>query len=121
MDVSELTDDLAATMARQLRLRGGSLADVSARAGRKLPRHLKAEVDALIEAQRLAEHPKLTHRIDSKRLKRAERKLRAFLDKQNPNAERRAEVLDRLAGIVFILFVALLGAFFFGLSRGAFD
>ena len=50
MDVSELTDDLATTMARQLRLRGGSLADVTARAGRKLPRHLKAEADALIEA-----------------------------------------------------------------------
>lgn len=118
MDVSELTEDLAATMARQLRLRGGSLADVTARAGRKLPRHLRAEADALIEAETLAEHPKLAHRVDEKRLRKAERKLRVFLDKQNPAAERRAEFLDRLAGIVFILFAVAVAAFLFALSQG---
>ncbi|MCG6884890.1 MAG: hypothetical protein LJE62_14160 [Silicimonas sp.] len=121
MDVSDLADDLAATMARQLRLRGGSLADVAARAGRKLPHRLKAEVDVIAEAATLAEHPKLTHRIDAKRLKRAERKLRAFLDSQNPGAERRAEFLDRLAAVVFVIFVAVLAAFFLALSRGYFD
>lgn len=118
MNVAELADDLAETMARQLRLRGGSLADVTDRAGRKLPRHLKAEADAIIEAEALAAHPKLGHRIDETRLKKADRKLRAYLDKQDPGAERRAEFLDRLAGIVFILFAVALGAFFLALSKG---
>ncbi len=113
-----MTADLAATMARQLRLRGGSLADVTARAGRKLPRHLKAEAEALIEAETLAENPKLAHRVDEKRLKQADKRLRAFLDNQDPTAERLAEFLDRLAGIVFILFVIAVGVFFFALSQG---
>lgn len=121
MDVSEMSADLAETMARQLRLRSGRFADVAARAGRKLPRHLQAEAQAIVEAQTLAEHPKLAYRIDEKRLKRAERKLRAFLDKQNPRAERRAEILDRLAAIVFVIFVAVLGVFLIALWRGAFD
>ncbi len=113
-----MTEDLAATMARQLRLRSGSLADVTARAGRKLPRHLKAEAEALIEAETLAENPKLAHRVDEKRLKQAERKLRAFLEKKDPTAERLAEFLDRLAGIVFILFAVAVAAFLFALSHG---
>ena len=118
MDVSEMSEEMAEVMARQLRVRGGRLADVVARAGRKLPRPLQLEAQALIEAETWAEHPKLSHRIDMKRLKKAERKLRYFLNKQDPKAERRAEILDRLAGIVFILFVIIFGAFFFALWRG---
>lgn len=118
MDVTEIANDLASTMARQLRLRSGSLADVTAQAGRKLPRHLKAEAEVLIEAETLAAHPKLAHRIDEKRLKKADRKLRAFLDKHDPKAERRAELLDRLAAIVFILFAVAVGLFFFALWQG---
>ncbi len=118
MDVTELSDDLAVTMARQLRLRAGSLADVTARAGRKLPRHLKTEAELLIEAETLAIHPKLAHRVDEKRLRKAERKLRAYLDKQNPKAERRAELLDRLAAVVFILFAVAIALFFFALWQG---
>ena len=121
MDVSELAEELAETMARQLRLRGGRLADVTSRAGRKLPRHLQAEAQAIIEAEALAEHPKLTHRVDPKRLKKADRKLRQFLDKQNPKAERRAEFLDRLAAIVFIVFAIVVCAFLVALSQGVFD
>ena len=113
-----MSEELAEIMARQLRVRGGPLADVAARAGRKLPRHLHAEAGVIIEAERLASHPKLAHRVDAKQLKKAERKLRYFLDKQDPKAERRAELLDRLAAIVFILFVIVLGVFFLALWRG---
>lgn len=113
-----MSEELAGVMSRQLRVRGGRLADVAARAGRKLPRHLHVEAQAIIEAETLSAHPKLSHRVDARRLKKAERKLRAFLDKQDPKAERRAEFLDRLAAIVFIVFVIVLGAFFFALWRG---
>ena len=66
------------------------------------------------------ENPKLAHRIDEKRLRKADRKLRAFLDQQNPKAERLTEFLDRLAGIVFILFAVAVAGFFFALSQGYF-
>ena len=116
-----MAEELSVAMARQLRLRGGGLSDVAARAGRKLPRHLQAEVHVIVEAETLAEHPKLAHRVDEKRLKTAARKLRNFLDKQDPKAERRAEILDRLAVIVFIVFAIAVGAFLVALSQGVFD
>lgn len=116
-----MSEKLAELMARQLRLRSGRLADVMARAGRKLPRHLQAEAQVIVDAETFSEHPKLSHRVDGKRLKKAERKLRNFLEMQDPKTERRAEFLDRLAAIVFILFVIALAAFFLALSRGVFD
>lgn len=121
MDVSELADELAQTMARQLRLRNGRLAEVVGRAGSKLPRRLQADAQVIVEAETLSEHPRLSHRIDAKRLKQAERRLRAFLEKQDPRAERWAEFLDRLAAIVFILFAIVLAVFFLALSRGYFE
>ncbi len=120
MDAGELADDLAETMARQLRLRGGSLSDVTARAGRRLPGHLKRDAEAIAEAATLAQNPKLAHRVDPKRLKRAERKLRKFLDEQDPRAERIAAFLDRLAFIVFVPFTLAVGIFLFALWRGYF-
>lgn len=121
MDVSEKAEELAAQMARQLRLRGGRLADVAGRAGRLLPRRLQSEVAYLVEAETLAQNPKLAYRVDPKRFARAERRLRRFLDAQDPAAARRGEILDRLAAVVFVLFVIVLGVFFLLLSRGYFD
>ena len=121
MDVSEKTDELATFMAKQLRVRGGRLEDVARRAKGRIPRHLQAEISALVEAETWGAHPKLTHRVDEKRVAKAERKLRAFLNKQNPAAERRAEFLDRLAAVVFILFAIVLAVFFLLISRGYFE
>ena len=118
MDVGATAEKLAEAMARQLRVRGGSLADVTARAGRRLPRHLRVAAQHVIEAEALAQHPKLAYRVDAKALRKSERKLLAFLDKQNPRAERRAEILDRIAGVVFILFVVVLAVFCLLLWRG---
>lgn len=119
MNVGETSKSLAATMAKQLRVRGGSLEDVAARAGRRLPRHLRTEVAAIIEAEALMKHPKFAHRVDVKRLKTAEKKLLQFLGKQNPAKERWAEILDRIAGITFLVFLVVLTAFLFLLWRGS--
>ena len=121
MDVWTTADDLAALMARQLRVRGTELSEVAHKAGRKLPRHLHTEVQAVLDACLQAEHPKFAHRIDQKRLKKAVARLEKFLAKQNPKAERRREILDRIAAVAFVVFVVVLGVFFFLLSRGAFE
>lgn len=121
MDVSEKAEELAAHMARQLRLRGGRLAEVATRADRLLPRRLHDDVAYLVEADEMARNPKLSYRVDARRFARAERRLRRFLDAQDPAAARRGEILDRLAAVVFVLFVIVLGLFFLLLSRGYFD
>lgn len=121
MEVSVLANDLAEVMARQLRLRKGTFVDVTDRAGRKLPRHLRAEADIIANAELLSQNPKLAYRIDAKRVNKAEKRLKRFLEKQDPRAERMAAFLNWLAAIVFVIFCIALAFFFFALSRGYFD
>ncbi|NNE87888.1 MAG: hypothetical protein HKN27_07405 [Silicimonas sp.] len=108
-------------MAKQLRLSGDNLEDIAARAGRKLPKHLRAEVHTIVEAMRMAEHPKLMHHIDPSRIAKAEKKLSRFLDKQDPMKERRNEILDVLAKIAFVIFSVVLATFLTLLWRGYFS
>lgn len=121
MDVHERSDALAEKMARQLRLRGDTLADVSARAGRKLPKHLRHEVEKILNAQRMAQHPKFMHHVDEAQIAKAEKKLNRFLDKQDPKAERRTEILDAIAKIAFVIFTVVLAVFLTLLWRGYFS
>ncbi len=121
MDVTKTAENLATRMAEQLRVRGTGLEDVAAKAGRRLPKHLQAEVRAVIEAAHMAEHPKLARKVDEKRVRTAVRRVEKFLARQNPSAERRGEILDRIAAIAFVLFTITVVLFFVLLSRGAFD
>lgn len=121
MDVPQLSRDLADYMAQQLRLRGGRLVDVAGRAGRKLPRHVHEAVAEVIEAEEMARHPKMARLVDTRRVQRAEKRVRKFLDTQSPSAERKAEILDRLAAVAFVLFTAALAVFFWMVWRGYFD
>ena len=121
MDVKETADALASRMSAQLRVKGEGLTDVAAKAGRKLPKHLRAAADTLIEAETMSEHPKLARLINDKNVKKAERKLHKYLSRQNPGAERMNEILDVVAKIAFVLFVIVLALFFFLLWRGYFN
>lgn len=121
MDLIKTSDDLAARISQQLRVRGAGLQEVAEKAGRKLPRHLQAEVQVVIDALDMSDHPKLMHRVDEKRILQAVRRVEKFLAKQDPSAERRGEILDRVAAIAFVLFTIALALFFILLSRGAFD
>ena len=121
MEIRDRTNSLANRMSTQLRIKGDGLADVAQRAGRKLPKRLQREAEVLIEAEALGANPKLARRIDAQRVKQAERRLNAFLDKQNPGAERRGEILDVVARIAFVLVTIVLVIFFTLIYRGYFD
>ena len=121
MELNDRTTALAERMAQQLRLRSGTLDEVSARAGRKLPRHLRNEIEVLLSAQRMSKNPKLMHHVDATQIKKAEKKLNRFLDKQNPKAEQRAEMLDTIAKIAFVVFSVALAVFLTLLWRGHFS
>ncbi|MEP3680554.1 MAG: hypothetical protein ABJN21_16830 [Paracoccaceae bacterium] len=121
MDVNERSQALAEKMAQQLRLRSGDLKDVATRAGRKLPKHLRTDVDIMLEAQQMNEHPKLMHHVDAAKVIKSEKKLNRFLDKQDPRAERRTEILDTIAKIAFVIFSVVLAVFLTLLWRGHFN
>lgn len=112
---------LAEKMATQLRVRGSGLAEVTEKAGRKLPRHLRADAATLVEAGTMAAHPKLARLVDSRKLAKAEKRLNRFLDKQDPAKERRGEFLDLIAKIAFVFVTVVLSVFFFLIWRGYFD
>lgn len=118
MNIHDRIDAMAEKMSTQLRVRGEGLADVTERAGRKLPRHLRREADVLLEARELASNPKLAHRVDARRVRRAEKRLNTYLDKLDPAAERRGEILDLIAKIAFVFVTVVLAIFFYLLWRG---
>jgi len=121
MDVNATIQSVTERMARQLRVRGEGLADVSARAGRKLPRHLRREIDVLIQAEAMSQNPKLARLINTGQVRKSGRKVLKYLDKLDPKAERLGETLDVIAKIAFVIFVVVLIVFFTLLKRGYFD
>jgi hypothetical protein len=121
MDIQERAAAMAEKMSTQLRVRGDGLADVTARAGRKLPKHLQREAATMIEALSMASHPRLSRLVDTRRVLAAEKRLNKFLEKQNPAAERRGEILDLVAKIAFVLVTVVLSVFFLLIWRGYFD
>ncbi|MDA8586824.1 hypothetical protein N9L47_11250 [Rhodobacteraceae bacterium] len=121
MDVNERAKALADHMSAQLRVKGDTLADVTERAGRRLPKHLRVEAEKISAAENLLQHPRLERLVDEKDVLKSERKLRKFLDRQNPKKARRGEILDMLAKIGFVFVVIVLALFFFLVSRGTFN
>lgn len=121
METSDRTRAMAERMSAQLRVRGVGLAEVSERAGRKLPKHLRTDAAVLIEAEAMASNPKLARLVDARRLARAEKRLNRFLDRQNPASERRGEILDMIAKMAFVFVTVVLSVFFLLLWRGYFD
>lgn len=112
---------LAHRMSKAFGVKGDSLAEVAGRAGRKLPRRVRADVAILVEAEKLAEHPRLSRRIDPRRIRRAERRVNRYLDRISPASARWGAVLDEVAKIAFLLVTAVLAVFFTLLYRGYFD
>lgn len=120
MDIGERAEALARKMAAQLRVRGGGLAEVTRKVGRRLPRHLRAEAEKIARAEAMARHPKLGRLVDSRDLRKSEKKIARFLDRQNPASARWGEFLDLVAKIAFVVVVVVLSVFFWLLSRGYF-
>ena len=121
MDVKARAEALAELMSVQLRVRGDGLREVTTRAGRRLPRHLRGAAEVISDAVDKAENPRLERLIDEKAVIRSERKLRKFLEKQDPRAVRRGEILDLLAKIAFVILTVILAVFFLLLNQGYFE
>ena len=108
-------------MATQLRAKGATFQEVATNAGRRVPRRYRNDVAKIIEVETLIENPKLAHRIEDSQVAKAERRLRYFLDQQDPKAERLGEILDWIAAVAFIVVVITLGVFFYLISTGYFE
>ncbi len=105
MDLREKAEHLARLMGERLDATGEGFEARLAHAGKRLPRHIRAEGERIAEALALAEHPQLSRRIDQRRLKRACKAVERHLLGVDPWARRKAVFLDWLAGLAFALLV----------------
>ena len=114
MDLDARLEKIAALMEERLGIGGDGFEAKFARAGRRLPRKLRREGAALVEAQALAAHPKLARRVDLRRLRKAARLFERYLERIDAKERRVTRWVNWLAGtalsilIVFALAVAVL-------------
>jgi hypothetical protein len=105
MDLQARADHLAQMIEERLDVRGQGLEAKLRRAGRLLPRHVRSDAALVLRAMEQAGHPKLARQIDEKTLKRACRRVEAYLGNIDPWARRWSIVLGWLAGNAFSLLV----------------
>ncbi len=102
--------DLSAALERHLGVKGRTLAQQVKRAGRRLPRRVRADARLLSEAEAVAGHPRLLRQLDQAQLDRALQDLTTHLAGIDRAEARRTRILSMLAGIAFnmiLLFAAV--------------
>ena len=101
--LSDRIAPLTELMRKKLGVRARSFPAALSRAGRRLPRHLRREAQALAAALPLADHPKLRQTLDMPQLDAAARDLQAFLQSIDLADRRKGFILGVLGTIAFNL------------------
>lgn len=104
-DVTDKNQAIAQLMGKHLGTRGKNLEGALRRAGRRLPKRLRAKAFVLIEAQHMSEHPKLARRIDHAAVSAAYTELEAHLSKIDLAEQRKTKTLNIVAGLVLNLLI----------------
>lgn len=99
---------LAELIREKLGVGGRGLAGRARRAGRLLPRRIRRQVDYLLEAETLAQNPKLARMVDDARARTAHAACAQFLDGIDPG-ERRAKYWLGILGSVAFSILAVAG------------
>lgn len=100
LDIGGKTQDLRDLFKKQFGIRSASFEKAVRRAGRDLPRNIRSSAAVLIEAERMAQHPKLARRIDSAGVEAAYRDIANHLESIDLSAQRSTRFLNMLAGMV---------------------
>jgi hypothetical protein len=106
--------EVSALIGAKLGVGGDGLEARIARAGRRLPARIRARATEIAEAAAMAQDPRLAHKIDPDRLRRAYREVTAHLGRIDPARRRTGALLSVLASIalglilMFALWVAVL-------------
>ncbi len=104
-DIEEQAEAVTALFEAHMGIRAATLDAAVKRAGRRLPRGVRAKAGVLTEALVLAQNPKLARRLDYSTTQAAYRDLVAYLETLDLAEEKRTRLLNLLAGIAFNLMV----------------
>ncbi|GFE52127.1 hypothetical protein So717_38800 [Roseobacter cerasinus] len=109
-DIETQVAALRDALERHLGVRGTSLAQQVRRAGRVLPRRLRAQAGLLAKAEALAGNPRLLQQLDDARLAQALEDLNAYIAGIDRGEAVRTQILSIAAAIAFnliLLFAAI--------------
>lgn len=81
-----------------------------ARAGRLLPKWARRDLEKIVEASKLAGHPKLTRMVDTDEIDKAEARVTRYLKSLDPREARKTAWL-RLIGLVVLNLLIVLALF----------
>lgn len=115
MDLHERADKLAKLMEERLDIRGEGLRTKTHRAGRRIPRWVRRELDALVEALDRTDHPKLAPQVDYARIETGTKRAEGWLESVDAWDRRKSLLIHWLAGnamnmlIVIAIALALMG------------
>ena len=104
-DLAPQIDEIRSLLETQLRIRCDTLDKQIHRAGRMLPRKIRAEAAFLVQANQLAQNPKLARMINPSRVGQAHQAISTYLRSVDPKERAKTRLLN-YAG--FIAFNALL-------------
>jgi flagellar biosynthesis/type III secretory pathway ATPase len=97
--VTTTAEDLRRLFEDRLRIKGRSLEAQVAKAGRQLPKRVRADARYIAEAVTLRQNPKLARMIDESQIARARQNVVEHLEKINPNDRLKGRVLNWLGAI----------------------
>lgn len=117
-ELSTKAQALAALMEKHLGARGKTLEASLRRAGRQLPKGLRAKAQMLVEAEQMAKHPKLVRRIDESAVKAACNDLEVYLKGIDHAERRKTRALNIAAGLALNLLILVVAFLVFLRWRG---
>ena len=98
-DLTPQVDEIRSLLDTQLRVRGGTLDKQVRRAGRLLPRKIRAEAAYLVQANMLVQNPKLARMINPDRVQKAHDIVATYLLGIDPKDRLKGRLLN-IAGVL---------------------
>jgi hypothetical protein len=100
-DLTPQIDEIRSLLETQLRVRGATLDKQIHRAGRLLPRKIRAEAAFLVQANLLVQNPKLARMINPERVGQAHLAVSSYLNAIDPKERAKTRALNYLGLIAF--------------------
>ncbi|NNE51649.1 MAG: hypothetical protein HKN30_04525 [Sulfitobacter sp.] len=117
-DLDARAERLRALFEEKFRLKSRTLSRALRKAGRRLPRRHRRQVEALLEAQSRAKHPKLAVQIDAASVMKGCDEVAVYLKTLDPEKARRDRLLNLAALIAFYLLAVIIAFVYFLWWRG---
>ncbi len=116
--IIQMTDRVAALLEERLGVRGRTLQDKVRKAGRRLPKKVRAAADYLADAQAMAQNPKLLVRLDEGEVADAYDICLRHLGGVNRGERRKTALVGAVASAAFGMLVVVLLAIGVAYWRG---